>query len=116
MQTKIVLHADELSRLPELFGNLANLVKYQTQHPTDQITVTVVLNGDAIMAYLMPSVTEKVATYLQAKMTIEFHACNNSLSSHGIAATQLPTGVIVVPAGVLDLALLQDHGFRYIKP
>lgn len=116
MSTKIVLHADKLERLPELFGNLNNLVRHQQEHSQESIEITVLLNGDAIMGYLIPTHVTQIEKLLATGLPIAFHACNNSLNRHGIKSDQLPAGVKVVPAGVLDLAQLQQAGFAYVKP
>ncbi|APT18798.1 hypothetical protein FC62_GL001457 [Amylolactobacillus amylotrophicus DSM 20534] len=60
MKTKIVLHADDMGKVPELLSNLGNMVRYANTHEQDQIEV--------------------------------------------------------VSAGVLDIAVLQQDGFSYIKP
>lgn len=96
-------------------SNLTNILNCRTNHPDDHLAVIVVLNGDAIMATLMPSFREQVTTFLQAP-DVAFHACHNSLNSHGINPDQLQSDVEVVEAGVVDLAIQQDRGFRYIKP
>lgn len=116
MKTKIVLHADDMGKVPELLSNLGNLVRYANTHEQEQIEAVVVLNGDAIMSYLAPQTVEQIAKYQSEAMQVSFHACNNSMRSHGLQETQLPQGVQVVPAGVLDIALLQQDGFSYIKP
>ncbi|WP_288531967.1 DsrE family protein [uncultured Secundilactobacillus sp.] len=115
MEIKILIHVDQLDRISEMTSNLTNLLNYRTNHPDDHLAVIVVLNGDAIMATLMPSFRQRVTAFLHAP-DVAFHACNNSLNSHGTNPGQLQSGVEVVEAGVVDLAIRQDRGFRYIKP
>jgi intracellular sulfur oxidation DsrE/DsrF family protein len=48
---------------------------------------------------------------------VEFRACNNTLSRRHIAASELVSGVKVVPSGIAELARLQAHeGYAYLKP
>ncbi|WP_040535330.1 DsrE family protein [Schleiferilactobacillus shenzhenensis] len=111
--TKVVFHVDELEKWDHALSNVQNLLAYGKSSGTSY-TIVVLINGDAIMGYLVARLRDQVDTLQSAG--VAFHACHNSMQSHGLADSQLPAGVTVVPAGVADLAALQDDGYRYIKP
>ena len=51
-----------------------------------------------------------------SKKGVEFKACNNSLNGLKIKKEELFELVMVVKAGVLELAEKQSQGYGYIKP
>ncbi|MCV3315473.1 DsrE family protein [Pediococcus ethanolidurans] len=109
---KIVFHIDEASKWQTVLSNVSNTLTYAQDHH-EHISVVVVVNGSAITEY----VTENIQTFINDhKTSVAFHACQNAMISHHITAAQLPKNVKIVPAGVIDLAELQNQGFRYIKP
>ncbi|KRL12374.1 MAG: DsrE family protein [Schleiferilactobacillus perolens] len=110
---KVVFHIDELEKWAHTMGNIQNLRTYGEQAQINY-DIVVLVNGDAIMGFLVENLRDTVGKLEQKK--VEFHACNNAMHSHGVTTGQLPTGVIVVPAGVADLIKLQDAGYAYIKP
>ncbi|MFD1465061.1 DsrE family protein [Lapidilactobacillus mulanensis] len=113
MLRKVVFHVDELEKWGHTLSNVHNLLNYQREHAELQLAIVVLVNGDAIMGYLQPNYREEIATLKDQAI---FHACNNSLKSHGVKPDRLPPEVQVVPVGVLDLIELQDENYRYIKP
>ena len=108
---KIVFHIDELAHWEHTLANIHNLSTYATEQKLE-IQIKVLVNGDAIMGYLMPSYIDEIGSL----SNVNFRACNNSLKSHAINPDQLPKSVTVVPVGVYDLLQLQDQGYRYVKP
>ncbi|PWG00831.1 DsrE family protein [Levilactobacillus bambusae] len=113
VQTKIVFHVDELNKWPEVLSNVTNVLMDLAQHDDHHIQMVVVANGDGIMGYLIPSINDQIS---ELAKTVEFHACHNSMVSHGLNSARIPSGVHIVPVGVIDLASLQDNGYRYLKP
>ena len=104
---KIVFHIDELPKWPVAQSNLVNTLA------VPNVDLVVVVNGEAITGYLKPEIQQFIA---QHQGQIAFHACQNAMYAHDITAAQLPNGVEVVPAGIIDLVNLQNQGYRYIKP
>jgi len=48
---------------------------------------------------------------------VRFEACGNTLRTRGIDPKQLAEGVVVVPAGMAEIARLEAReGYAYIKP
>ena len=45
-----------------------------------------------------------------------FKACRNALAKFGVSAEDLIPGCRIVPAGVVELIVLQQDGYAYIKP
>ncbi|MBZ2200145.1 MAG: DsrE family protein [Lentilactobacillus hilgardii] len=110
---KVVFHIDEAEKWSHTMGNIKNLLNYGNSEGEDY-QVTVLVNGDGIMGYLMT--TGRKAVKNLGKEFVRFHACKNAMKSHGIAAKDLPDNVEIVPAGVADLIALQEQGYSYIKP
>ncbi len=109
---KIVFHIDEIAKWQTTISNITNALNYaQKQNVT--VALIVVVNGAAITEYRDP----KIRTFIKSHRTqVTFHACQNAMNSHQVTAQQLPDSVKIVPAGIIDLAQLQDQGYRYIKP
>ncbi|EHO46211.1 DsrE family protein [Lentilactobacillus kisonensis] len=113
MTHKVVFHIDDMQKWAHTLGNVSNLLAFGDQTGTSY-KVIVLVNGDAILGYLVGSLQDSIAQ-LTAK-SVSFHACQNAMNSHTIKKDQLPAGVEVVPAGVADLISLQEAGYSYIKP
>ncbi|AMV60838.1 Hypothetical protein ADU72_0723 [Pediococcus damnosus] len=109
---KIVFHIDENEKWPTTISNIKNAINFAKEQST-VIMMIVVVNGPAITEYLTPEIRQFIES---SEDLVSFHACHNAMNSHQITANQLPSCVKVVPAGIIDLAQLQDQGFRYIKP
>lgn len=104
---KVVFHIDEPSKWNHAISNVTNFLE---QVPDAKIVL--LANGDAIAGYTNSELTNRMAQL----SNVEFHACNNSMNSHGLTKQDIPAFIIIVPAGVVDLAKLQYQGFAYIKP
>ncbi|KRM72230.1 DsrE family protein [Lacticaseibacillus brantae] len=104
---KVVFHVDEMEKWQVATGNINNLLKLQ---PDAEIVL--VANGTGIQSYEL----KQARAFIAAHPNVSFHACQNAMNSHNLTTADLPAGVEVVPAGVLDLIELQGQGFAYIKP
>ncbi|MEW5898134.1 MAG: DsrE family protein [Bacillota bacterium] len=130
-KVKVLFHLNDPGRWPTTLQNIGNLLKNVGQRGAD---VVVVANGSAVVAY--------VAGYLAAAgesapagascglarggliaqmrelagQGVKFTACRNSLQMQSIAEDALPSFVLVVPAGVTEIARKQADGYAYIKP
>jgi intracellular sulfur oxidation DsrE/DsrF family protein len=48
---------------------------------------------------------------------VEFRVCNNTLTAHNVAPSELVPEITLVPAGVAEIARLQAReGYAYIRP
>lgn len=109
---KVVFHIDEPEKWPHTLSNITNLLDYgKVNQETYEIVVLV--NGDAITGYLDETLINSIEQFNEEG--IGFHACNNSMNSHHVKATDLPENVEIVSAGVADLVSLQEQGFAYVK-
>ncbi|APR06706.1 DsrE/DsrF-like family protein [Lentilactobacillus parabuchneri] len=109
---KVVFHVDELDKWDHTLSNITNLIDYG-QENKEQYHIVVLVNGDAIEGYLDQQLRSKVTQF--SDEGVRFHACNNSMNTHGITESQLPEDVEIVSAGVADLVSLQEQGFAYVK-
>lgn len=110
---KIVFHIDETEKWDMLLANIENIIKYSVETKTD-FKVEVVANGIAVTKYLDANYNKRITNIISP--CIQFAACHNALIANDIDEQLLPPYIRVVPAGVVELAILQDSGFRYIKP
>ena len=104
---KVVFHVDELEKWSEAAKNIKNLLKLK---PDAEIIL--VVNGSGIQSYQLKAAHEFISSYPM----VSFHACQNALKAFHLEKSDLPQGVEVVPAGVIDLIELQEKGYAYIKP
>ncbi len=109
---KVVFHVDEIEKWAHTISNVHNLLDYGKSQK-ESFEIVVLVNGDGIMAYLTSTGKKDVKSLSNQ---VRFHACNNSMNSHGVKPHDLPDNVEIVPAGVADLIQLQEGGFAYIKP
>lgn len=107
MEKAVVIHVDAQQKVALAQGNTQNLVADLPDY-----RVVIVVNGPAVLSFLTPA----WRGFLTAHPNVEVDACANALHANGILAAQLPTGVTVVPAGVVRIVELERQGFAYLKP
>jgi len=115
MQYDLVIHVDMDDRkvLDLALGNIAN---YLAALPEETFQVDLVANGPAVTLFARPGedVAPRVAD-LSAR-GVRFKMCANALRTFGVAPQDLVEGCQVVPAGIVELVLLQRQGMAYVKP
>ncbi|AVK64782.1 hypothetical protein C5Z26_03975 [Lactobacillus sp. CBA3606] len=104
---KVVVHLDEVAKVAMVMSNIENLLAAE---PTSEIVL--VVNGPAVTT-LTSAVWQP---FIQAQPQVELDACQNALTSHHVAISDLVAGVTVVPAGVVRIVELEGHGFAYLRP
>jgi len=104
---KIVVHVDDVEKVQMAFSNVQNLL---TDLPTSEIFM--VINGPAVTTLTSTS----WAKFMTANPQVEVDACQNALTSHHVATTDLRTQIVVVPSGVVRLVELEGQGAAYIRP
>lgn len=93
--------------------NAANLLK---AIPNDHYDVVMLFNGPAVQLLKQKdSALQEDVRNLQQQRVV-FKVCNNALNKFGMAASDLVPGCIVIPAGIVELIVLQQDGYAYIKP
>lgn len=111
---KVIYHIDEREKWSLCLGNVENMkVYYQSHHIPYQIEV--LANSLAVKDYVKDSALALKLKELSCQ-GIQFAACHNALRGQKIALEDLLEEVVVVDAGVVELALKQSQGFAYIKP
>ena len=96
-------------------NNAANLVQYFGQ---DKVQVVVVSYGPGLKMLLHNSRDAKRIASLSAE-GVEFDACHNTMEHMKRKIGHLPKLVpsaVIVPAGVVRIMQLEEHGYDYIKP
>lgn len=111
---KVIFHVDERSKWPLALGNVRNMLAYGETHQ-EVFTIEILANADAVLDGAKDSTYQvDMTTLLQAGVRIAF--CQNALRANELSKEQLLSGIDVVPAGVVELALKQQEGYAYIKP
>ncbi|MEJ2646244.1 MAG: DsrE family protein [Gammaproteobacteria bacterium] len=96
-------------------NNAANLINYFGQ---DKVQVVVVSYGPGLKMLLHNSRDAKRIASLSAE-GVEFDACHNTMEHMKRKIGHLPklvASAVVVPAGVVRIMQLEQHGYDYIKP
>lgn len=100
---KTVFHIDELNKWNFLSSNLKNLLKDDSD-----IDIVVLVNGEAVQLFTL--------TDLDLIEGVSYHLCQNSLNASHIEKEDLISGITIVPNGIIDILILQNNGYYYIKP
>lgn len=111
-EVSVVFHLDEMDKTAMTLKNMMNLLN------DESITVSrlaLVVNGEAISVLIRESKFINELTLLIEKKAAVY-ACRNAMKSNAISETDLISGVVSVPSGVGQLALLQNDRFAYIRP
>ncbi len=109
----VVVHLDEdgEDKHRALLRNVGNLVR----DLGDQTTVELVAHGPGIALCLADSVLAEELQALIARGVVAA-ACENTLTTKGIARERLAAGVATVPSGVGELVRKQWQGWAYVRP
>ncbi|NLZ16122.1 MAG: hypothetical protein GX087_00090 [Desulfobulbaceae bacterium] len=94
-------------------NNVTNLLK---AIPNDHHDVVMLFNGPAVQLLQQEScaLQENIRNLQQQRVV--FKVCNNALNKFGVTTEDLVPGCIVIPAGIVELIVLQQDGYAYIKP
>jgi intracellular sulfur oxidation DsrE/DsrF family protein len=79
------------------------------------VRLALVVNGGAISILIKDSDSKDAITHL-INQNAQVYACKNAMKSNGITENDLIIGVVSVPSGVGQLAMLQIEHFAYIRP
>lgn len=111
---KVIFHIDEREKWTLCLGNVENMLTYY-QHNQISYHIEVLANSRAVIDYLKDSLYNHKIKELSLQ-NVQFTACHNALRGQNIELEELIDEVIVVDAGVIELALKQSEGYGYIKP
>lgn len=115
---KVVYHmADGIEQASR---GLASIRNHLRAEPDTKIVVVALGEG---IRFLIKGATERngrpfdAAVSALAKQGVEFRVCNNTLTSHNVAPSELVPEISLVPAGVAEIARLQAReGYVYLRP
>ena len=117
-EVKVVYHmADGIDQASR---GLASIRNHLRAEPDTKIVVVALGEG---IRFLIRGVTERngrpfdAAVGALARQGVEFRVCNNTLTAHNVAPSELVPDITLVPAGVAEIARLQAReGYAYIRP
>ena len=117
-QIKVVYHmADGIDQASR---GLASIRNHLRAEPDTKIVVVALGEG---IRFLIKGATERngrpfdAAVSALARQGVEFRVCNNTLTAHNVAPSELVPEITLVPAGVAEIARLQAReGYVYIRP
>jgi intracellular sulfur oxidation DsrE/DsrF family protein len=107
---KVLFHIDEMEKWTLLIGNIVNFIK---DFDKDNYSITVVVNGESVSGLTESIIVNKLKSFPK---NVTFEVCRNSLNHKHIEESILPDFVKVVKSGVVEIALLEEEGYHYIKP
>jgi len=111
-EVSVVFHLDEIDKTGMTLKNMTNLLHDES---IEVARLALVVNGEAISVLIRNSkFINEITLLLQQKA--EIYACRNAMKSNEITENDLISGVVSVPSGVGQLALLQTAHFAYIRP
>lgn len=127
---KVLFHVNESGRWERVLVNISNFLNDVGQGNAD---IEVVANGEAVSIFgnrcllagsegqgascgttANGSLVEQMKKL--SEMGVNFVACRNALKGQSIDEDSLPNFLIVVPAGITEIATKQAEGYAYIKP
>ena len=117
-EVKVVYHMSD--GIDQASRGLASIRNHLRAEPDTKIVVVALGEG---IRFLMKGATERngrpfdAAIGALARQGVEFRVCNNTLTAHNVAPSELVPEMTLVPAGVAEIARLQAReGYAYIRP
>ena len=117
-EVKVVYHMSD--GVEQASRGLASIRNHLHAEPDTKIVVVALGEG---IRFLVKGATERNGRPFEAAVTglarqgVEFRVCNNTLTAHNVAPTELAPEITLVPAGVAEIARLQAReGYAYIRP
>ena len=117
-EVKVVYHMSD--GIEQASRGLASIRNHLRAEPDTKIVVVALGEG---IRFLIKGATERNGRPFDAGVTalarqgVEFRVCNNTLTAHNVAPTELAPEITLVPAGVAEIARLQAReGYAYIRP
>ena len=111
----IQVDQDKPQRWGLVLNNVQNMLDYMGP---DKIQIVVVAFGPGLKMLLAHSPETKRIESIAAE-GVEFDACHNTMEAMARKLGHMPALLpqpVIVPAGVIRIVQLEQHGFGYIKP
>lgn len=117
-EVKVVYHmADGIDQAAR---GLASIRNHLRAAPDTKIVIVALGEG---IRFMVRGAAERngrpfdAAVTALARQGVEFRVCNNTLTAHNVAPSELVPEMSLVPAGVAEIARLQAReGYVYIRP
>jgi len=113
MNYNVVFHVD-LDDEKILMLTLSNIHNFYNTPQSKGAEVVLLANGPAVKFFSKGNAPKEL-TELKAK-GMSIRLCQNALNKFELSSEQLEEGLLIVPAGIVELIELQNKGFSYIKP
>jgi intracellular sulfur oxidation DsrE/DsrF family protein len=117
-EIRVVYHLSD--GIDQASRGLASIRNHLRAEPDTKIVVVALGEG---IRFLVRGATERngrpfdAAVNALARQGVEFRVCNNTLTAHNVAPSELVPEITLVPAGVAEIARLQAReGHAYIRP
>ena len=101
----VIVHIDESEKWQTVLSNLKHLVEWYENNDIVG-TIELLVNGGAVQQVVKQSDLQ-LNKLISSSVVIS--VCKNSL-------TELQDNIVIVPSGVVELAIKQNEGYGYIKP
>jgi len=108
----VIVHIDESEKWQTVLSNLKHLVEWYENNDIVG-TIELLVNGGAVQQVVKQSDLQ-LNTLISSSVVIS--VCKNSLDQRNISSTDLQDNIVIVPSGVVELAIKQNEGYGYIKP
>jgi intracellular sulfur oxidation DsrE/DsrF family protein len=92
-------------------GNIRNLI---AGFPGETVEVEVVAYGPGIGFVKNDATVTKQVKDMESDH-VHFMACQNSMNAQHLTAADLTPGVVVVPAGIVEVVKKHEDGWMYVK-
>lgn len=114
---KVVFHVDESAKWGMVLANARNIQRYSSAN-AEELVSEIVANGEAVKELKGRAPVEDLHDQMQDLMEegVIIAACGNAMRGQGMTEDDLLAGIVMVPAGVVELVQKQEEGFAYIKP
>ena len=108
----VIVHIDESEKWQTVLSNLKHLVEWYENNDIVG-TIELLVNGGAVQQVVKQS---DLQLNKLISSSIVISVCKNSLDQRNISSTDLQDNIVIVPSGVVELAIKQNEGYGYIKP
>lgn len=117
-EVRVVYHLSD--GIDQASRGLASIRNHLRAEPDTKIVVVALGEG---IRFMLKGAAERngrpfdAAVSALAQQGVEFRVCNNTLTAHNVAPSELAPEITLVPAGVAEIARLQAReGYAYIRP
>ncbi len=115
MHYDLLVHVD-LNDEARMGMALTNIINYKKALQKEEYSVVVLANAGAVNFMKKEGHAHMATIGELMQQGVVFKACTNALNKFNLKAEDLLEGVVIVPAGIVEVVDLQRAGFAYLKP